>query len=320
VQCAKRKVQSVKPIALCPELNIEDTLLRRLSIPIALAAVLLIGCEDTFSPKAPYQERIVVFSVLDPSAPYQVVRLESTYDAELSSPDDPVAQREITEAEVEVTGDDDRFVFRDTLITLGDGSQKKVWVNYDLEPSEGTAYTLKVNVPGFEEITARTTVPSRSYVRLQTMLGGVRMAAVENTAYPPSAWYFRMWIVGTKIEGGQEVEVRREVPVRYDEEAGQWLYTDPSRQTSVVFSSFNMERTWSELRSIDGVPGTEVVGTAYSLDVYVYSYYKLVRGFDDPVSVRQDRPDISNVRNGVGIFGAIYPDSARARYSSLINQ
>ena len=262
----------------------------------------------------------MVFSVLDPSAPYQVVRLESTYDAELSSPDDPVRQHIISEADVEVVGDDDRFVFRDTLILLEDGSRKKVWVNYDLKPSEGATYKLTVNVPGFEEITAQTTVPSRSYVRMQTMLGGVRMAAVENTAYPPSAWYFRMWIVGKKIEGGQEIEVRREVPVRFDEETGQWLYTDPSRQTAVVFSSFNLERTWSELRTIDGVPGTDVVGTAYSLDVYVYSYYKLVRGFDDPVSVRQDRPDISNVRNGVGIFGAIYPDSARSRYSALINQ
>lgn len=261
----------------------------------------------------------MVFSVLDPSAPYQVVRLESTYDAELSSPDEPVAQTLISEADVEVTGDDDRFVFRDTLILLEDGSRKKVWVNYDLKPSEGATYKLTVNVPGFQEITAQTTVPSRSYVRMQTMLGGVRMAAVEKTAYPPSAWYFRMWIVGTKIEDGQEVEVRREVPVRYDEETEQWLYTDPSRQTAVVFSTFNLERTWSDLRNIDGVPGTDVVGTAYSLDVYVYSYYKLVRGFEDPVSVRQDRPDISNVRNGVGIFGAIYPDSTRARYSSLIN-
>jgi hypothetical protein len=262
----------------------------------------------------------VVFSVLDPTAPYQVVRLESTYDAELANPDNPIGQREITEATVEVTSDRGRHVFHDTLITLGDGSRKMVWVNYALRPMEGVTYNLKVNVPGFEEITARTTVPSRSYVRLQAMVNGVKVSAVENTAYPPSAWYFRMWVVGTKNVGGTDVEVRREVPVRYDGDTQEWLFSDPSRQTEVNFPSFNIERTYGDLRIIDSVAGRDVVATAYSLDVFVYSYYKLVRGFDDPVSVRQDRPDVSNVRNGVGIFGAMYTDSVRTRYSALISQ
>lgn len=295
-------------------------MLNRISIPILFAAVIFMGCEDTFSPKAPYQERIVVFSVLDPSAPYQVVRLESTYDAELTNPDQPLQQREITEAEVEVTSDRARFIFRDTLITLADGSQKKVWVNYNLKPTEGTTYTMTVKVPDFDEITAKAQVPSRSYVRLHTTVTGVKMSAVENTAYPPSAWYFRMWIVGKKIVDGKEVEVRREVPRRFDSDTQEWVYTDPTRQTAVEFPGNNLERTHMELRDIDAVAGAEVVATGYSLDQYIYSYYKLVRGFDDPVSVRQDRPDVSNIRGGVGIFGAIFADSIRVRYASLINQ
>ena len=62
------------------------------------------------------------------------------------------------------------------------------------------------------------------------------------------------------------------------------------------------------------------MGVAYSLDQYLYSFFKLARGFDDPVSVRQDRPDITNVQNGVGIFGAVFPDSVRTRFSSVIQK
>jgi len=295
-------------------------MLKRIFI-LSFVSVLLTGCEDEFSPKAPYQERVVVFSVLDPDAPYQVVRLESTFDAELSDPGSRTGQREITEATVEVRSSrGDVYSFRDTLITLEDGSRKKVWINHALTPVEGQVFTLKVNVPGFEEITAETRVPSRSYVRLQGSVNGIKVSAVPNTAYPPSAWHFRLWVVGTKNVDGTDIEVRREVPVRFDNNASEWLFTEPSRNTEALFPLFNVERTYSDLRSIDSVAGRDVVATAYSLDVYVYSYYKLVRGFDDPVSVRQDRPDVSNVRNGVGIFGAMYSDSIRTRYSALVTR
>ena len=46
-----------------------------------------------------------------------------------------------------------------------------------------------------------------------------------------------------------------------------------------------------------------------SLDDNLYNYYLLVQGFNDPYSVRLDRPFFSNVTDGYGIFGSITADS-----------
>lgn len=307
-------------ILRCITLTLEASVRIRYFLSLLILPLLLAGCENTFTPKAPYEERVVVFSVLDPTAPYQVVRLESTFDAELDNPDERFGQRAIDSARVSIASDRRNFIFRDTLITLGDGSQKRVWINYDLKPSEGTTYTMSVDVPGFKRITASTQVPSRSYVQLQNTLNGIRVVGEDETAYPPDGFYFRLWVVGERIEGGTTTEVRREVPLRFDTETESYVFTEPSRQSVELFRLSEIVRIHDQMRTMDQVSGKYLVATGYSLDQYIYSYYKLVRGFDDPVSVRQDRPDVSNVANGVGIFGALFPDSNRVNYNTIVTQ
>jgi hypothetical protein len=287
-------------------------------LPLLLLA-LLPACENDFSPKAEYEERVVLFSVLDPNAPYQVVRLERTFDADNSNPATAPTPDPITDAEVTVTARNRRHVFRDTLFTLPDGSKKKVWINNEIVPTEGVDYTMTVEVPGFKPISAVTRVPSRAYTQLQVVAGGVRLAAVPQTAYPPSGFYFRLWVVGSKNVDGRQVEFRREVPIRGSAETG-YDFPEPSRDRSVTFSNAQLLRVHSELRNEEGVSGSDIVGVGYSLDQYLYTFYKLARGFDDPVSVRQDRPDISNVQGGAGIYGAMFSDSVKVRFSAVVQQ
>jgi len=277
------------------------------------------ACDNSFSPKTEYEDRVVVFCVLDPTAPYQVVRLESTYDADLSNPQQPMQGRDIDQATVIIRSNQGSFTFSDTLIAQPDGSLKKVWVNHRLIPVEGRVYTLTVDVPGFDRITAQTLVPSRAYLQVHAGDLGVRLSSIPTTAYPATAYYFRMWVVGTRNVDGVDIEVRREVPVRYNADTDEYEYGGPSRQVMELFTTGNMVWTQTQLRVIDNVNGRDVVSVAYSLDQFVYSYFQLVRGFDDPTSMRLDRPDISNIQNGVGIFGSIYPDSMRSRYSALVH-
>lgn len=298
-------------------------MLRILPFLSILSIVLLSACENEFSPKADYVERIVVFSILDRSAAYQVVRLERTFDADGANPTNPIVPDPVTEATVTISARNStsqkNYVFHDSLFTLSDGSLKRVWISRDMPITEGTEYTLKVDVPGFDQITGVTQVPSRGYTQVQSASGFVRLTVVDATAYPASGYYFRMWVTGTKMVDGRRDTVRREVPTRVTT-AGEYEYPEPSRDRAVNFSTGNMLRIHAELREKDGVTVDNIVGIAYSLDQYLYSYYKLARGFDDPVSVRQDSPDISNIRNGVGIFGAIFPDSVRVRFSSVVQQ
>jgi hypothetical protein len=41
----------------------------------------------------------------------------------------------------------------------------------------------------------------------------------------------------------------------------------------------------------------------------LYKYYNIVNGFQDEFSIRTDLPDYTNIRGGVGLFGAMTEDS-----------
>jgi hypothetical protein len=45
------------------------------------------------------------------------------------------------------------------------------------------------------------------------------------------------------------------------------------------------------------------------VDPGLYNYYKLANGFLDSYSVRMDQPDYTNIKGGLGVFGAMVEDS-----------
>ena len=156
------------------------------------------GCEeDVFDPKTDFVEKTVVFAALDASEPYQTVRLESSYDAEVRLPIVPTTSREITEADVWINSRrGGTWQLKDTLIKEPDGSMKTIWISRDLIPREATTYSLRVTVPGEDQITASMTVPSRAYIRITPVEGGLRVSGLEETSAPPGGFYFRLFVVG----------------------------------------------------------------------------------------------------------------------------
>ena len=68
----------------------------------------------------------------------------------------------------------------------------------------------------------------------------------------------------------------------------------------------------------DSVLARRVIVQCYGLENNFYSYYKIVRGFDDPLSVRLDRPDISFIDGGLGVFGGMVSDSMVYNYYRFI--
>ena len=291
-------------------------------------AVLAWDCDNSFSPKQDFKRSVVVFAVLSNTQSEQIVRLESTYDAELTNPDKPVGQTEITQAKVSMNAiigtASKSFDFHDTLMQDSDGSRKHVWVSRDLQPVEAATYALHVEVPGYDPISAEVKIPSRSYVQLLppnsnlNRYGIILGAGAISTQAPPKGFYFRLWIVGKKLVDGKEIDVRKEVPWRVDPLTRDTAYTKPGRETSVEFLLDDIAVTKADLVNRENAYKIEVVGTSYALDTYMYNYFQVVRGFDDPISVRQDRPDVTNIRNGVGILGAMTVDSVRVSYVSLI--
>lgn len=286
--------------------------------------LLFFSCDNSFTPKEPFTRRIVVFAVLDKTAPYQTVRLEATYDAELTNPDQPLNRLEITDAVVTIRSDRQLFHLYDTLIPQTGGSMRKVWITHDLVPQEGVTYYLSVKVPGFSEIKATTAVPGQPYLQMQQTqfsvgVDGVSLFAGATSANTPKGYLFRLWVSGEKLVNGTLEEQRVEVASGFDNATGKYLYPAPSRDTRVFFPMANIVTVREKLIMGDTLLSLKLIAEGYTFDTFLYSYYKITRGFQDPVSVRQDSPDVTNIVNGVGIFGALVTDSIRAKYSDIIS-
>lgn len=298
----------------------------RLNLLFVLAAMCLgTACENEFTPKAEIEDKVAVFCVLDPALEYQTVLLFRSYDAELGIPLQPLTSKEVTEADVRIMGEGEVFQFQDTLVTDRDGNRRYAWINHQLVPKTEKRYRLEVRIPGEDVLKGETTVPSRLYVRAirvrqDTGVGHVSVRAGV-TAYlvPPDAFYYRAWSETWKLQSnGDTLRPRIEIPLYMNAQGEERVYSAPSRDEEIIFSPglIRLIKDENEVES-DSVIGRRLIVHGYGLTESFYKYYKVVRGFEDPVSVRLDSPDLSFIEGGLGVFGSMSSDSASATIYSF---
>ncbi len=299
---------------------------RRASFVLVVIGFLLAGCdENAFSPKAPFEREIAVFAVMDASADVQVVRLETTYDAESTTPDKPVNRMTIDSATVFVVSRGLRYRFEDTLVSDPNG-YRRVWLHRGMILKPGAIYTLHVQVPGFPEITGSFIMPNRPFLDFGPTIYGMGRQAIEigtggtSLTAPAKGYYFRLFISGEKLVDGRVVSERREVPVSVVKQSGKevLIYPDVSRRKSIIFPTDLIARIMAKMES-DGFSNMKAMVKGYTLEVHFYNYFMVVRGFNDELTFRQDVPDMGNITNGVGVFGGMNADSLTVPVSQLLN-
>ena len=280
------------------------------------AAALFVACEADFSPKSDFDRRLAVFAVLDPSIDMQTVRLAWSYDAEVGAVSTPLTETEVAEADVRIQRGGEIYQFRDTVFTTSDGRSVHAWINRALRPLPEADYRLTVTVPGHAPVTSAVTLPSRLYVRADrikpdTGLPVIRAYhGVNSFTRPPAAFYFRLWLEVDKWTPADTLRERRELPLYTDAAGGGSVYTAPEREEEVIWPVPMLRLLEAEMvQPDDSVLARRVIVHCFGLENNFYSYYKIVRGFDDPLSVRLDRPDISFIDGGLGVFGGMVSDS-----------
>lgn len=299
-----------------------------LFLALACATTLLIQCSDnSFNPKADgLKERIAAFLILDPSIAVQTVRLSRSYDSPTTNPNDYTGSKDVTNATVTVTSKIDNAVFVDTLLDDGTGKKTRAWIARQFTPREGYDYSLSINVPGFDQLSSAVRVPSKPFLYVKPVDLPNRSRMIEigtsatSTSAPALGFLFQAWIEGSRDEGGKKIFVRREVPLTIETKNGvdEWTYPTATRETKIQIPIYCVRRVAELIDLSDRAGEMQFVIKGYSLEKNLYSYYYIVRGFGDPLTVRQDIPDYSNMKNGYGILGAINADSTRAEYRALV--
>lgn len=291
---------------------------------LACGLALFAACDNSFSPKADFAPNLVVFCVLDPSSATQTVIVEKTYDALLAQSPKPLTDKEVDSAQVLVTaGGGQAWLFTDTLLPLAGGGTRRVWQSRTMRPKPGVDYALTVTVPGFAPVTAAATVPSRLYVTARLVKPAdasgdtsstiLLASGVDHLDAPPMGYFYRLLLQG--IRGDSANLVRRELPLREGDD-GVDIYPAAARATSASFFVSRITRAYADTYAPDStIRRIMFVAVGNAMDANFYTYYKAVRGFEDPLSVRIDQPNVSSITGGYGCFGAIVRDTAWYDYA-----
>jgi len=310
-----------------------------------LIIALLAGCETDFNPKGVYREKLVVYSILIAKTDTQYVRVYTTYDPPAFDPFEITSENIIRNATVTLRYGNTTVRFRDTTITRDDprryGPLLPVYVAHPFKPELAEVYTLTIQTPSHGTMTATTSMPGRGDITvLNPYVVQSPQAFDENilisARITPFArgYLLRMYLDFEVLVAGQWSPRRREVPKDMFEVGAErkFIYPQLERRTttpssprsleaeSVVFLRTAFNRFLDGIRSEFGADRVRLVRAVFLLtqvDANLYTYFNVVNGFQDQYSIRTDQPDYSNIRGGIGVFGAMTEDSAGV---SLVRQ
>lgn len=278
------------------------------------------SCNQPFTPDAPGNTRLVVYSVLNVEQGTQYVMLQSTFPTEPGAP--------IRDATVRMKSAGDVVQFRDTVIerasASGTAERFDVYVANNVSVKKDQSYALEATTPSglFARATTTALALPDLYIKSPGALrpggkGPITLAASFGSV--TGAWEMHFSIeFYALINGGWELH-REEVPLKqYEDNAGAlvnvysrlspvpgWVKTDIP--LVVEFDTLLYQKTRTRISQTYPAAPVVFIYAVFSLtqvDNTLYSYYYIANGTEDKTSIRLDTPEFSNIAGGVGVFGS----------------
>ena len=304
-------------------------------VPLACIVLFLFtSCSDSFTPKEPFKQQLVVYSVLSTFHDVQFVRVYSNYDVSGFDPFGNRSDTPVTGAQVVITGPHGSYTLKDTVLQRPDTSRYKSSIaaytgRWSVEP--GATYILTVKVPGIGTTLASVETPGPSQT-IYWVYGTVIMDDPENykgsgyvgasTKFWPST---KAYSYQTVIEydvltaNGWRTETV-EIPLGASYDLSDAVYPSVIRSYIYAGGSYSKEMYMRVLGQIvrvhagSKVTFKRIVFRFLQVDQNWYNYYNTVRQFQDMFTIRLDEPDFTNLSNGYGLFGAFTVDSLEHFY------
>ena len=312
----------------------------------ALLLITVIACNQPFDPRAPYQDRLVVYSVLSNDRDQQYLRLSTTYQSSNFNPlevtNDPTLNG-ATISLAQVPGP--TILFRDTVLARVDTSRYtdslRVYVA-SLRPDYSTVYLLTVSAPGGLRATGALHLPAKAYLSytgtsvLRTPADFEKgLISVYTTLSDLAGGYVvRMLLQYTISDGLTTFEELREVPIEYRTEVApdgtvslnlnKPVFPTLRRVQSIAittqFGSFQYVNTLQDVQKQylgKSITFERAIFLVMQADPNFFKYYSVTNGFQDSVSIRLDQPLYSNISGGTGLFGGYMVDTLSFQYDAL---
>jgi hypothetical protein len=299
----------------------------------AFLGLLLFGCDQSFNPKAALEDRLVVFSVISNDRDIQFVRVNTNYDVSGFDPSENRIEQSLLGADVAIIGPSNAVTFRDTLFARPDTNRYvapiHAYVGSPFRPEPGRKYDLTVHSVDLGSATATVTLPDRPSISIYPG----ELAIDRPDQFDPRSYFYLRTTLSPTAKGSLcqlfvdfKVQLdtawtdgRTEVPFLINVDTlGIWIATYPQltrvtgNATGITYKNYTYKRTL--LRVFEQYPHRKVLFKRVVLRVFqcergFYDYFNAVNGFRDRVSIRVDEPDYTNVKGGMGVFGAYTLDS-----------
>lgn len=298
---------------------------------LVLAAIAAAGCNESFEPKGPYEQKLAVYSILSNRSDSLFVRVYSSYNPSGHNPLDNTVDTDLQGARVAVSNDSVSYVLAGVVIPRTDKSRYLTNIyGYLAQPFQfqnGKTYTLSVTSSA-AIASASVTTPGPGQVEANN---GFILKAPEKYTDDISAkvrlspvthgYLLRLYIEFDAVVGSRTIHVRTEVPkaIRSGAEASS-VYdypmlvrriTDRIVVYEIVYFSLDAYRAFllDQVTNYGEIKLTSATFVLTQVESNLYKYYNLANGFLDEFSIRSDLPDFSNITGGFGVFGAMRDDS-----------
>lgn len=294
----------------------------------AFFLLISVGCKEPFSPKGPFEQRLVAYSVLTAQSDTQYVRVYLNYNPPGFDPYAATGDRSDTSARVTISGAGDTVSFHDTLIIPLDQSRfttLHAFVSRLFRPQPSTEYTLTVASSTYGTVTANSKMPGRgdlSIVDMSKLLFPDKFpnstVDVDVVLDPGTKGFILRFVIVPALENDSTFTAETEVPVTYTQNvSGTWIpvFGRLSRVTSlhtrVSFSVRNYQQVLDDNLARYGSKEYCRWAKFYLIQVNegLYNYVNVANGFQDAYSIRMDQPDYTNMQNGFGVFGSFNVDT-----------
>lgn len=299
---------------------------------IILVFILFISCDDSFSPKAPYEEKYSLNCIIRGDSLIQVATVYKSYDVPNIDPLENTEDPFIDGAFIRMwRGNDEIYIFKDSSMERTETSRYKSDFKYyyinDFTPNEGDNLKIEALLPNGRRLRSNTLVPtevSRSESRSDTVV------TRSSKGYLSTTWIIdnqeqvylpKLYIEYYENENGANIRKIKIVPWKKVEtdNVTKYIYPSLSRDYSIDYEIDLITESMEDISKNDSDKKKYTIRSMF-LELSVFdrnlsTYYFTVGLDDNSFAVGLDEGDYSNIENGFGIFGSFITQKFRISLS-----
>jgi hypothetical protein len=279
---------------------------------LIILCFLIYGCkQEEFFPIRNYEEKLVLFSVLDSRNDITFLYLQKNSNSwnisdRLSLPED---------LQVKVIKNDGKeYIYKDTAIT--GNTDFKIYYCKNFKPDIGI-YTLKITSKNFPELSSTITFPRPCGVRMQYYSDYLMISLNSspgnyrfrfNIYYEQkidNAWILKWEEAPITILVGNGIEIMEYPGPNFVEESEKTIKITDKSTNDFINNKILPSAAKDDIRISRGCLIIE------NYEPNLANYLKSVNGYFDKFTIRLDQFGYSNINNGFGIFGAIMVDTIK---------